>query len=163
MPQDTSTKPHPQYLNALKTWDNNCHSTTESKNIDRYTKKYLYTNFPHYKVLTKIITPKNATWQIDTIQKLLQRDENFQTIQNLIRPNKPIYCYACGNKKQLSWNCPHAKQAQSRRHKLSRNERKDNQVGDYANRAPFQLLKDTLIPQQVFDLYDKQFIPFYCK
>ena len=164
MPQDTSKKTHQQYLNVLKNWDKNCPSTTESKNIDRYTKQYLYTHFPHYKALTRIITPKNANWQIDTIEKLLQRDENFQIIQNLIRPNKPNYCCACDNKKLRSWNCPHAKQqAQSRRHKLSRNERKDNQVGDYANREPFQLLKDTLIPQQVFDLYEKEFIPFYCE
>jgi len=125
--QDIRKKPHQHYLNALKNWKNNCLSTTESKNIHRDTKKYLYTNFFHYKVLTKIITPKNVIWQIDTIQKLLQRDENFQTIQNLIKPTKPIYCYACGGKKQLSWNCTHAKQqAQSRRQKLSRNKRKDN-------------------------------------
>jgi len=49
------------------------------------------------------------------------------------------------------------KQAQLRRYKLSRNERKDNQVGDYACHEPLQLLKDTLIPQQVFDLYKKRF------
>jgi len=55
------------------------------------------------------------------------------------------------------------KQAQLRRYKLSRNERKDNQMGDYACRKPFHLLKDTLIPQQVFDAYEKEFIPFYCE
>ena len=53
------------------------------------------------------------------------------------------------------------KQAQLRRYKLSRNERKDNQMGDYACREPFQLLKDALIPQ-VFDLHEKDFIPFHC-
>ena len=35
------------------------------------------------------------------------------------------------------------------------------QMGDYACREPFQLLTTTLIPPQVFDLYEKEFIPFY--
>jgi len=77
---------------------------------------------------------------------------------------KPIICPACNRKKHPQWNCPQEKkQAQLRRYKLSRNERKDNQMGDYACREPFQLLKDALIPQQVFELYEKEFIPFHCE
>ena len=33
-------------------------------------------------------------------------------------------------------------------------------MGDYACREPFQLLKASLIPQQVFDIYENDFIPF---
>jgi len=113
-------------------------------------------------MITDLIVTQHITWQIDTVEKLLQRDETFQRIRNLIQPQKPKPCHACGRKIHPQWNCPQAKkQAQLRRYKLSRNERKDNQVGDYACRKPFQLLKDTLIPEQVFDLYEKQVIPFY--
>ena len=34
-------------------------------------------------------------------------------------------------------------------------------MGDYACREPFQLLTANLIPSQVFDLYEKEFIPFH--
>jgi len=72
-------------------------------------------------------------------------------------------CSACNRQRHPQWNCPNKiKQEQLRRYKLSINERKDNQMGDYACREPFQLLKDILIPSQVFDLYEKEFIPFYC-
>jgi len=115
-------------------------------------------------MITESIVAQHATWQIDTVEKLLQRDETFPSVQNLIKIQKPQSCYVCSGKKHLQWNCSQTKkQAQLRRYKLSRNNRKDNQVGDYACRKPFQLLKDTLIPQQVFDLYEKEFIPFYCE
>ena len=35
-------------------------------------------------------------------------------------------------------------------------------MGDYACREQFQLLKDTLIPSQVFELHEKECIPFHC-
>ena len=120
-------------------------------------------NFKYYEMITNVLATQHATWQIDTVEKLLQRDETFQRIQNLIKIQRPRPCHDCGWTIHPQWNCPqNKKQAQLRRYKLSRNERKDNQVGDYACREPFQLLKDTLIPQQVFDLYEKEFIPFYC-
>ena len=164
MQQDTIAKPHQQYLKALKKWDKNSHSTTEGKNTQNYSKKYLLKYFALYRPITLRLTPQHANWQIDTTEKLLQRSEPFETISNLIQIQKPKPCNACDRKIHAQWNCPKVKkQAQLRRYKLSRNERKDNQVGDYACRKPFQLLKDTLIPQQVFDLYEKEFIPFYCE
>jgi len=161
--QDKLAKPHQQYLQALRTWDVNRQSATECKNTHKYSKKYLIKNFKKYRAITRVLVAPHATWQIDTIDKLLQRDETFQTIQNLIKTHRQKFCHAC-DKIHLLWNCPHTKkQAQLRRYHQSRNERKDNQMGDYACRKPFQLLKDTLIPQQVFDLYEKEFISFYCE
>ena len=163
MKQDTIIRPHQQYLKALTTWDKHCHSAINSRTIHQYSKEDLFKNFPCYKELTKILTFQHSTWQIDTIKKLLQRSEPFELIQLFIKPKKPKLCRPCGRRTHTTWNCAHAKtQAQLQRYKLSKNERKDNQVGDYACREPFQLLKDTLIPQQVFDLYEKEFIPFYC-
>jgi len=158
------TKPHQQYLQALKTWDENRQSANECTITQKCFKTYLMKNFKNYAMITELIVAQHATWQIDTVEKLLQRDETFRSVQNLIRIQKPQPCHASDRKTHLRWNCPQAKKkAQLRRYKLSRNKRKDNQVGDYACRKPFQLLKDTLIPQQVFDLYEKEFIPFYCE
>jgi len=155
---------HEKYLQALKTWDENIQSANECKIELQHFKKDLLTTFNKYAMITKLIVATHAHWQIDTIYKLLQRDETVQKVQNFIRVQKTKPCHACGGKTHLQWNCPQIKnQAQLRRYKLSRNERKDNQVGDYACRKPFQLLQDTLIPQQVFELYEKEFIPFYWK
>jgi len=157
------TDPHESYLQALKTWDENRQSADECKIALKRIKKDLLINFEKYAVITKFIVETHANWQIDTIQKLLQRNETFPYVKNLIKIEKIKSCHACGGKIHSQWNCTQIKkQAQLRRYKLSRNERKDNQVGDYACRKPFQLLKDTLIPQQVFALYEKEFIPFHC-
>ena len=163
MHQDTTVKSHQQYLQALKKWDKNRQLTTKSNSTQKIKKPNKSLNFPNYQKLTDLITAQHANWQIDTIEKLLNRNETFENICKMVKIQKPTICPACDEKKHPRWNCPQEKkQAQLRRYKLSRNERKDNQVGDYACREPFQLLKDTLIPQQVFDLYEKDFIPFHC-
>ena len=156
--------PHENYVQALKTWDMNRQSANECKSALQRPIKDLSKDFQKYAKITKLIVAKHAHWQIDTVQKLLQRDETFENIQKMISVQKPKPCSACGRKVHLQWACPQfKKQAKLKRYKLSRNERKDNQMGDYACRKPFQLLKDTLIPQQVFDLYKKKFIPFHCE
>jgi len=162
--QEKIAKPHQQYLQALKMWDENRQSANECKITQKCTKKDLMQNFQKYAMITKLIVAQHATWQIDTVVKLLQRGETFRSVQNLIKVQKVQPCCVCNGQEHLQWNCPQAKkQAQLRRYKLSKNKRKDNQVGDYACRKPFQLLKDTLIPKPVFDLYEKEFIPFYCE
>jgi len=155
---------HEQYLQALKTWDNDSQSADECTIALKRFKKDLIMNFHPYKQITRLFVEEHVQWQIDTVQKLLQRDENSQTVKNFIRVQKPEPCQACSGKVHMQWACPQLKQlAQLRRYQLSRNTRKDNQTGDYACRKPFQLLKDTLIPQLVFDLYEKEFIPFHCE
>ena len=147
----------------LKEWKKNRQLTAQSNSPQKTTKPNKSLNFPNYEKLTNLITDQHINWQIDTIEKLLNRNETIENTSKMVQAQKPTICLACNRQKHPRWNCPQEKkQAQLRRYKLSRNERKDNQVGDYACREPFQLLKDTLIPQQVFDLYEKDFIPFHC-
>jgi len=147
----------------LKDWERNRQSTTQSDNTLTTAKLKATLEFPNYKILTQIIKDQHAHWQIDTIEKLLNRDEMLESIAKKIRIHRPKSCSACNKQRHPLWNCPNKrKKAQLRRYQLSINERKDNQMGDYAYREPFQLLKDTLIPSQVFEIYQKEFIPFYC-
>ena len=147
----------------LKEWERNRQSTTQSDTTHTTTKLNKTLDFPSYEILTKLIKDQHAHWQIDTIEKLLNRDETLESIAQNIQIQRPKICSACNKQKHTLWNCPKKrKQAQLRRYQLSINERKDNQMGDYACREPFQLLEDTLIPSQVFELYEKECIPFYC-
>ena len=142
----------------LKEWERN----TQSDSPHKTTKLNKTLEFPNYEILTQLIKAQHAHWQIDTIEKLLNRDEMLESIAQNIKIQRPKICSACNKQKHTPWNCPKKrKQAQLRRYQLSTNERKDNQMGDYACRKPFQLLKDTLIPSQVFELYEKECIPFY--
>jgi len=147
----------------LKEWERNRQSTTQSNSPHTTTELNKTLDFPNYIKLTRLIKDQHAHWQIDTIEKLLNRDETLENIAKMVQIQRPKICLNCNKQKHPQWNCPKKReQAQLRRYKLSINERKDNQMGDYACREPFQLLKDTLIPSQVFDLYEKEFIPFYC-
>ena len=148
----------------LKEWERNRQSNAQSNIPYNTTKPNKSLEFPNYEVITNLIIDQHAYWQIDTIEKLLNRNETLDNISKMIEVQRPKICPACNRQKHPRWNCPKKiKQAQLRRYKLSINERKDNQMGDYACRKPFHLLKDTLIPQQVFDAYEKEFIPFYCE
>jgi len=159
--QDTLEKPYQQYLQALREWYNN--KTAQSDNPTIFKSLDQFSNFPEYQQITKTLHHQHLHWQIDTIEILLNRNETIANISKMVQLQKPIHCNACNRQKHPRWNCPQTKkQAQSRRYGLSKNKRKDNQMGDYACREPFQLLKDTFIPQQVFDLYEKDFIPFHC-
>ena len=150
-------------MQALKEWDKKRQLTAQSNSPQKIKKTKKSLHFPNYQKLTNLITDQHANWQIDTIEKLLNRNETFENISKMVKIQRPTTCPACNEEKHPRWNCPQEKkQAQLRRYKLSGNKRKDNQMGDYACREPFQLLKDTLIPQQVFDLYKKDFIPFHC-
>jgi len=147
----------------LKEWERNRQSTAQSKSPHKTKQKPNKSlDFPNYEILTNLITDQHANWQIDTIEKLLNRNETLEKISKMVQIHRPIICFECNKQKHPRWNCPQEKKhVQLRRYKLSRNERKDNQMGDYACREPFQLLKDALIPQQIFDLYEKHFIPFH--
>ena len=90
--------PHENYLQALKTWDENRQSADECKIALKYNKKDLLINFEKYEMITKFITKKHAHWQIDTIQKLLQRNESFQYVKKLIRVKEIKSCHACSGK-----------------------------------------------------------------
>jgi len=147
----------------LKEWERNRQSTAQSNSPHTTTKPNKSLEFPNYEILTNLIKDQHAHWHIDTIEKLLNRNETLENIAKMVQIQRPKICPACNRQKHPRWNCPKKiKQAQLRRYKSSRNERKDNQMGDYACREPFQLLKDTLIPLQLFDLYEKDFIPFHC-
>ena len=123
-----------------------------------------FSHFPKYRNITKALNDQHLHWQIDAIEILLNRNETIANTCKMVQFQKPTICNACSGQKHPRWNCPQTKkQVQSRRYELSKNERKDNQMGDYACREPFQLLKDTLIPQQVFEIYEKDFIPFHCE
>jgi len=118
--------------------------------------------FPEHTSLTKLINAKNMHWQIETIEKLSQRGDEYEEIKKAIQLQQQKPCRLCDKKVHTRWNCPRAKQkAQQRRLISSRNKRKDNQMGAYANHPPFHLLTDSLIPQQAFDLYECEFVPFY--
>ena len=154
-------KEHQPYLQMLTEWEDNKQLTTQphSTNI---TKANISRKFPNYEALTQLITNRHAHWQVDTIKKLLNRNETLKIISEMIKIQRSKICPDCNKQKHPRWNCPKKReQVQLLRRKLSINERKDNQMGDYACREPFQLLKVTLIPSQVFDLYEKEFIPFY--
>jgi len=147
----------------LKEWANNKPSATQPNSPHITTKPSILLTFPNYEKLTNLVKKQHAHWQIDTIEKLLNRNETLENTSKMVRIKRSKNCPDCDSQKHPRWNCPKKiKQAQLQRHKLSRNERKDNQMGDYACREPFQLLKDTLIPSKVFDLYEKEFISFHC-
>ena len=147
----------------LKEWANNKPSVTQSNSLPITTKSSILLTFPNYEKLTNLVKKQHAHWQIDTIEELLNRNETIENISKMVRTKPSKNCPDCDSQKHPLWNCPKKiKQAQLQRYKLSRNERKDNQMGDYACREPFQLLKDTLIPSKVFDLYEKEFISFHC-
>ena len=147
----------------LNEWERNRQSTTQFNSSHTTTKLNKKLEFPNYEILTQLIKNQHAQWQIDTIEKLVNRDETLESIAQNIQIQRPKICSACNKQKHTLWNCPKKrKQAQLRRYQLSINERKDNQMGDYACREPFQLLEDTLIPSQVLELYEKECIPFYC-
>jgi len=99
--QDTLAKPHQQYLQALKKWDKNRQLTTESNNTQKTKKTNLSLKFKNYRKLTCIITAQHATWQIDTIEKLLNRNETFENICKMVRIQKPTICPACDKKNTL--------------------------------------------------------------
>ena len=146
----------------LREWERNRQPTTQCNSPHTTTKLNKTLEFPNYEILTQLIKNQHAHWQIDTIEKLLNRDEMLESIAKNIQIQRPKICSTCNKQKHTLWNCPKKrKQTQLRRHQLSINERKDNQMGDYACREPFQLLEDTLIPSQVFELYEKECIPFY--
>ena len=164
MQQDTIEKPHQQYLQALRDWYKERQLTAQSKKNPIISTLNQFSSFPDYQPITKALSSQHLHWQIDTIEILLNRNETIAYTCTMVQVQKPTYRHARSRQKQPRWNCPQAKkQAQLRRYELSKNERKDNQMGDYACREPFQLLKDTLIPQQVFELYEKNFIPFHCE
>ena len=159
--QDTIEKPHQQYLQALEDWHKK--KTAQSNNSPLRESLTQLLQFSTYKTITKALKDQHLHWQIDTIKILLNRNETINYTYEMVKLQKSKICVACNRSKHPLWNCPHAKtQAQLRRYELSKNKRKDNQMGDYACREPFQLLKDAFIPQQVFDIYEKDFIPFHC-
>ena len=138
--QDAIVKSHQQYLQALREWNKNIQLKTHSNSPQIITKPKQFLHFPNYLKITNTITDQHANWQIDTIEKLLNRNETRENIHKMVHIHKPIICPACNRQKHPRWNCPQEKkQAQLRRYKLSKNERKDNQMGDYACREPFQL------------------------
>jgi len=129
-------------LQTLKEWERNRQPTTQSDSLHTTTKLNKTLNFPNYEILTKPIKDQHAHWQIDTIEKFLNRDEPLENIATRIEIQRPKICSACNRQRHPQWNCPNKiKQEQLRRYKLSINKRKDNQMGDYACREPFQLLK----------------------
>jgi len=161
--QDTIEKPHQQYLQVLRNWHEMKQLTPQPDNPANFKSMDQFSNFPEYKQITKALNDQHLHWQIDTFEILFNRNETIANTYKMIKLQVPIICRACSGTKHPRWNCPQTKkQAQLRRYELSKNHRKDNQMGDYACREPFQLLKNTFIPQQVFDLYEKDFIPFHC-
>jgi len=161
--QDTIEKPHQQYLQTLRDWYKKRQLTAQSNKRPITSTLDQFLPFPDYKLITKALSDQHLHWQIDTIEILLNRNETIKYISTMIHVQKSTIRQTRSGQKQPRWNCLQTKkQAQLRRYELSKNERKDNQMGDYACREPFQLLKDIFIPQQVFDIYEKDFIPFHC-
>jgi len=142
----------------LKEWERNRQSTAQSNSPQKTTKPNKSLDFLNYEILTNLITEQNASWQIDTIEELLNRNETLENIYKMVEVQRPKICPACNRQKHPRWNCPKKiKQAQLRRYKLSTNERKDNQMGDYACREPFQLLKTPLFHYK-FSIYMKKIL-----
>ena len=140
--KDNIVQKHQPYVQMLKNWERNRQSTTHFNSPHTTTKLNKKLEFPSYEKLTQLIKDQHAHWQIDTIEKLLNRDETLANIAKMVQIQRPRICLNCNKQKHPQWNCPKKReQAQLRRYKLSINERKDNQMGDYACRKPFQLLK----------------------
>ena len=90
----------------LKDWERNRYSTTQSDNTHTTAKLKTTLEFPNYKILTQIIKYQHAHWQIDTIEKLLNRDEMLESIAKKIRIHRPKSCSACNKQRYPLWNCP---------------------------------------------------------
>ena len=159
--QDTIEKPHQQYLQVLRDWYKERQLTAQPNRPPITSTINQFLPFPDYKKITKALSRQHLHWQIDTIEILLNRNETIEYTLTMIHVQRPTIRQTRSGQKQPRWNCLQAKkQAQLRRYELSKNERKDNQMGEYACREPFQLLKDTLILPQVFELYEKKIHSF---
>jgi len=99
---------------------------------------------------------------MDTVITCFQRQDITSQITQAITTKTKPHCQVCRRRGHHYGLCQINKELQQKRHlKLSHNPRKDNQNGPYANHAPFHLLTDTLKPQEVFEEYNKRFIPFF--
>ena len=155
---------HDKYVQELRTWEKSVQlkENREIRPVCRHMERSR--KFKNYASITKLIDIKNAHWQIDTIEKHFQRGSTLREIRKTIKLNQSYQCPNCPDKNHTRGECLIAKQkARQRRLDLSQNNRKDNQTGYYANRIPFQLLTGTLIPQEVFEIYDREFVPFYSR
>jgi len=150
-------------VQKLKEWNKN--KQLAEDNQIRFTSLFkTMQQFKKFSWLTKVITTPNAHWQIDIIEKHFQRGSTLREICKNINLYQSKKCQNCSNTKHTRGECLIAKRnAKQRRLQLSRNNRKDNQTGYYANRIPFQLLTGPLIPQEVFEIYDREFVPFYSR
>jgi len=96
-------------LQALREWDKNRQLTAQSKSPQKIKKLQQSLHFPNYHKITNIITDQHADWQIDTIEKLLNRNETLENISKMIQKQKPTICPACNRQKHPRWNCPQKK------------------------------------------------------
>ena len=87
-------------MQALREWDKNRQLTAQSKSPQKIKKLQQSLHFPNYHKITNIITDQHADWQIDTIEKLLNRNETLENISKMIQKQKPTICPACNRQKQ---------------------------------------------------------------
>ena len=134
------------YAQNLKEWNKTKHLENDNQ-IPLKAPYQITRRFKKFSSLTRKLTYQNAHWQIDTIEK-----------------HQSQQCPNCPDNNHSRSECLIAKQkARQKRLNLSKNNRKDNQTGYYANRIPFQLLTGNWIPQKVFEIYDREFVPFYSR
>ena len=88
----------------LKEWERNRQSTTQSTSPHTTTKLDKILDFTKYIKLTRSIKDQHAHWQIDTIEKLLNRDETLENIAKMVQIQRPKICLTCNKQKHPQWN-----------------------------------------------------------
>ena len=82
----------------LKEWERNKQSTAQSNSPHTTTKPSKSLEFPKYEILTNLIKDQHAHWQIDTIEKLFNRNETLENISKMVKIRLKI-CPACNRQK----------------------------------------------------------------
>jgi len=117
---------------------------------------------PLLKPLLLTLQKEHFSWQCETILISFQRKDLAQQIHRNIDTCKTQICQLCGKRNHREQLCPITKEIlHQRRHKSAINLRKCHLNGMYAQSEHFDLLTDTLIPQEVFTKYQTTFIPFF--
>lgn len=117
----------------------------------RFFKAFLLNEFSTLRAISHMFLFHNISWQLDTIIICYQRGDNYKQKVQSTRTSTFKRCMFCRARNHATHNCSAYKTAlHKRRLESAYNPRKENQCGPYANRSPFHLLTEVLIPDEVF-------------
>jgi len=160
--KDAVWKPLLKILNNHPWQNKNTKDTVTTESL-KHAKNALSKRFPLLKPLLQELSFKHKDWQLDTfLMRFARMDEISLIHQSIKLPAKEECCLHCNKYNHRTYFCDTNKcLLQKLRQRGCINLRKDNLNGQYAQRSPFHLLIHTLIPEPVFQAYEKNFISFF--